>query len=172
MITNDISWSLGSCPNKSLNPVEPTVPPHLPSDPTAFSSGKHFVLSARHISPLVALAVHHPRQSTNFSFDANPFECPTSILAQPIPAAPHLIVVEPEHPAATEASTPTYTRSTSVHTRPPKSLRLPALKNFSFAVNPVLIFFLPRSAFCFSSTVDIRPHNLLTPMNWKLPALL
>src|SRR5687768_17581656 len=170
MITNDISWSLGSCPNKSPNSVGPAVPPRFLSDPTAFTSGKRCVLSARHIRTLGALAVKDPGQSTYFSFVANHLECATSNFVTPISVKPHLIVVEPQRPDETGASFPTNTRSTSVPTHPPKSLRLPALKNFSFAVNPVLIFFLPRSASCFSSTVDIRPHNLFTPMNWKLPA--
>jgi hypothetical protein len=45
MITNTFSWSLGSCLNKSLNTVEPPVPPHHPGDFTAFPPRHHSVLS-------------------------------------------------------------------------------------------------------------------------------
>ena len=44
MITKTISWSPGSCPNKSLNTVEPPVPPHHPGDLTAFPPRHHSVL--------------------------------------------------------------------------------------------------------------------------------
>jgi hypothetical protein len=44
MITKMISWSPGSCPNKSLNTVEPPVPPHHPGDLTAFPPRHHSVL--------------------------------------------------------------------------------------------------------------------------------
>ena len=35
MTANEISWSLGSCRNKSLNRFEPAVPPHIAGDPTS-----------------------------------------------------------------------------------------------------------------------------------------
>ena len=37
MITNNISWSLGPTPNKSLDPFEPSFPSH-PSDPASPST--------------------------------------------------------------------------------------------------------------------------------------
>ena len=40
MITNNISWSLGSTPNKSLASSVPSIPIHSPSDPTQLKDSR------------------------------------------------------------------------------------------------------------------------------------
>src|SRR5687768_4676201 len=47
MITNVTSWSLGLCPNTSLNTVEPPVRPRLQSDHTFFQLREKSVLAIR-----------------------------------------------------------------------------------------------------------------------------
>ena len=70
MITNTISWSLGLCRNKSLNSVEPPVPPHPPSDPNSFPSREHSVANrAFHLTCLLQVCkpLSH-RRLTQFAF--------------------------------------------------------------------------------------------------------
>jgi hypothetical protein len=74
MITNITSWSLGLCPNKSLNTVEIPVRPPCQSDHSFFPPRRNSVLNLRPAS------YHDPSKrqtSTNqsftyFSFDVNP----------------------------------------------------------------------------------------------------
>jgi len=44
MITNNNSWSLGTTPNKSLDPFGPSIPIHLPGDPLVNDSRTNRVL--------------------------------------------------------------------------------------------------------------------------------